>query len=46
MYLQVSYAEAQGDQITSEESAVVKVIGKFNNEYLGRHHFVFKDGQK
>ena len=28
----------------NEETRSVKVICKFNNEYLDKHHFIFKNG--
>ena len=41
---QVPYAESSGDQIHLEQTNTIKVIAKFNNEYLGKFSFIFQDG--
>ena len=41
---QVHYAESSGEQIHIELTSTVKIIAKFNNEYLGMIHFIFENG--
>jgi len=41
---QVHYAESSGEQIHIEQTSTVKIIAKFNNEYLGMIHFIFENG--
>ena len=43
---QVKYGGYGGgnEHIFNEETRSFKVICKFNNKYLGKHHFIFKNG--
>lgn len=43
---QVAFASPNDDEMhqTTEQTSTIKVVGKFNNIYLGTHHFIFKDG--
>ena len=43
---QVAFAQPEDHQIqqSTEQTSTIKVIGKFNNKFLGRYHFIFKDG--
>ena len=44
---QVKYGtedEDGNEHMFNEETRSVKVICKLNNKYLGKHHFIFKNG--
>ena len=38
------YEDEDEEHMFNEETRSVKVICKFNNKYLGKHHFIFKNG--
>ena len=41
---QIHYAESSGYQVAVEQTSTIKIVGTFNNEYLGKHFFTFMNG--